>query len=218
MKRLILTIIGFIFCTVINAQTEYGALNQGKYSFGLTLRYNGNFDVGANFTYRSFNSLFSRPMNFSTDFLIGIGGKNTNPNHTVSFGLFQVYANSNSAVIPKNGFGIGSGLYVEYLSTSGLGESEPQFNLKYTISPGYYANTITVAPKFETNIINYKKSETGYLTDIGVGLRGDYIPNRVGLTGYSVYHLNKNKPEPADEPDTEGEIRVDTRFGLSINF
>jgi hypothetical protein len=215
MRRFILTCFGLIFCLFLQAQTEYGSLNQGKYSFGLTVRYNGSFDVGANFTYRAFNSLFSRPLNLSTDFLIGLGEKNRNPNHTLSIGAFQVYADGNDQ---KNSFGIGSGLYVEYKSSSGIGISEPNINLKYTLSPGYYATSFTVAPKFETNLISYKKSDIDFVTNIGIGLRGDYIPGRIGLTGYSVYHLNQTKPEPDDDSDDSNSFNFDTRFGLSINF
>ena len=67
MKKLVPIIFGLFMLAVfpVSGQDFYGATNTGKYTFGVSFKYNGDYWLGANFNLVGNNGPFNRAMNYN---------------------------------------------------------------------------------------------------------------------------------------------------------
>lgn len=152
MKRLVLVlIISFLVLSApLYSQDHFGALNTGKYTIGVSAKYNSDFSFGAFLNLLSNKGPFNRGLsyNFQADVKWdeGIAG------YGAEVGLGQIYANGNDFTA---GFGMGTRFGLRYDHCPMPVEDDNRFPENHKISaklalyPGQYGLSYSTTLKFE---------------------------------------------------------------------
>lgn len=205
MKKLA-TVLSFCFSILlvipISAQDFYGAGATGRHTWGVNVKYNGDFWVGTHYNIRRFGNFGTRPLDFNivTELKIdkGLSGAAT------ELSVNQVYADGNDF---QAGFGLGAdyGIRAEFCPLMKKGEDNPctsSLSLNVGLKPGYYSGGYAVAANVETDIVKFYFGESNYgynkepkedskvdvriFEKIGVGAHADYTN---AIKGGGRFHL-----------------------------
>lgn len=207
-----------LMCLAIPATSQdfFGANFTGKHTWGLNVKYNGDFWVGTHYNIRRFGGFNSRPLDFNVVAEVkinkGISGIGT------ELGFGQVYADGKDFV---NSFGLGVryGLRAEFCPIMYKGKEEEKIaysslSINTALKPGYYANAYCVAGDIDVDIVKFNfgcskienfesKFDVDVFDRLSVGLHTDWTN---ALKGNGRYHLTfdannsfyfKNKPDGA---------------------
>lgn len=233
MKQVLLSFVICLISIPLLAQPplEYGARFTGKHTIALTARYDGDWNFGVNYNLRSFNGpfasningfTFTRPIDYNLDLNLGTSTFSGNLDLSLSAGVHQVYGDQ------TENFGVGTGLYGQWeYEQEEDGSRNCDVKLKVSLAPGLHWNRSSLAPAFATDLVGVygdtdsegeKDSEIRFLSDNGIGIRGDFIFGNVnptfGLAFNSYYHFEEEEPEDPEEET----FPLRSNIGINLSF
>ena len=203
------------------AQPESGAINYGKYDFGLTIEYAGKdgLRMGAKLGYRSFGGLFNRPINFSANVMTGLSAFKGEKDIGLDVGMYQVYANGNDF---NPGFGIGTGLHLYY---ERQGMEKEGIRLQGMLNPGYYSFNYSLSLSARFDMMQLDLNEPGpycgnlkFCDEKSIGFMGDYQAPVAGVVAYGYYSLPDIKKPLEEEEVEEADGEEESSFGPGMHL
>jgi hypothetical protein len=226
MKSLILLLVSSLISLNAFSQNYFGAEGAGKYNVGATLKFDGEWSVGLDYTHKTFPAAPARPIQFNVGAELNISSLSYGLKYKTHAGLYQLYANGNDF---KSGFGLGTGLTVGYdycmIETETLAEADTDLCLNLDLYPGYYSNTLSLSPRIKFNLAQFDLNKTDtdsdgssveFLPKVYIGAKFDraWASNVIAANAYYTLYTDKDE----EESDCEPEMPLTISLGASLSF